>query len=92
MGKWSGGIKRLESFGHMTLVEWLKPRRPYVAVVRMPKGMYEARLYDGAEYTGYCVKKSDLDELCKDIERYTMGLAKEHPGAEDPENVVWIYM
>lgn len=93
MGKWPGGIKELSSFGEMTLADWLKLRKPYIAVFKAEKWKtYVAKLYDGAEYTGIFICKQDVESIYRDIERYTLGLAKEKPGPADPENIICIYM
>ena len=92
MGKWPG-IKELSSFGEMTLANWLKLRKPYIAVFEKtnPKN-YVATLYNGAECTGIFISKQDVESIYRDIERYTLGLAKEKPGPADPENIICIYM
>lgn len=93
MGKWPGGIKELSSFGEMTLANWLKLKRPYIAVFECEKnGMTEAKLYDGAEYTGFFVRGENAESIYRDIERYTLGLAKEKPGPADPKNLICVYM
>lgn len=93
MGKWSG-TKRMGSFGDLSLVTWLRISRKYIAVSKERENpeTYVAKLYDGAEYTGIYVRMYDLEELYRDIERYTLGLAKEKPGPADPEDLICVYM
>lgn len=93
MGKWSGPIREIESFGELSLATWFKAKKPYIAVFEEEdqKG-YVAGLYDGAEYTGIFIHKQDVESIYRDIERYTLGLAKEKPGLADPKNIVCIYM
>ena len=93
MGKWSG-TRFLKSFGEMSLATYLKASKKYIAVFEeqgWPQ-RYVARMYDGAEDTGFYVRMYDLEELYRDIERYTFGLAKEKPGPADPKNIICIYM
>ncbi len=93
MGKWSG-IKEMRSFGDLSLVTWLKMSRKFIAVSReagCPE-TFVAKLYDGAEYTGIFIRKNDVESIYRDIERYTLGLAKEKPGPADPKELICVYM
>ena len=94
-------IGLLESFGDIPDREWSRMKRPYIAVFRAScqDGSYQetgmnffGKLYDGAYYTGYHKTARAFSEMEEDIEKTHPELRREPPGAEDPEELICVYM
>lgn len=91
----------LNSFGDIPDVDWVRMKRPYIAVAYMDMqsdlyrehGMrFMAKLYDGALYTGYHRASARIAEIYEDIEANHPELIKVPPGAEDPDKLICVYM
>lgn len=90
----------LESFGDIPDMDWAKMERPYITVFNITanteiyrgSGMkYGAKLYDGANYTGYHRAATNIYAIIDDIARHHPELNQYQRGAEDPEELIWVY-
>lgn len=90
----------LDSFGDIPDMDWAKMERPYITVFNITanteiyreSGMkYGAKLYDGENYTGYHRAATNIYAIIDDIARYHPELNQYQRGAEDPEELIWLY-
>lgn len=89
----------LNSFGDIP--NWNMMHRPYIAVYFLDSSTvfyqeygfrYMAKLYDGADYTGYHRVTRELPEIYKDIEENYPNMHQVPPGAEDDEQLICVYV
>ena len=87
----------IKSFGDIT--DWYRMERPYIAVFQvscrdhMEDGVrFAAKVYDGEYYTGCHMLAGTFAEVEKDITESHPELHRESPGAEDPDELLCVYM
>lgn len=91
----------LKSFGDVKENDWARMKRPYIIVCYLDSqnDLYEdydmryfAKMYDGDYFVGYHRVTQTFRELCDDIEKSCPKFQKYPRGAEDPEELICVYM